>query len=101
MLFSDLCGRPGKLKVANFLFSPSTGLFEACKKRGLIVQKCRHPELNLYIREFLDAVGEDMLQGNLRRIKVVIYEADAVPVESYVFQLDIMMEHLTYQTKSK
>ncbi|KAI8846161.1 DNA-binding protein [Chytridium lagenaria] len=73
-------------------------LFESCKKHGVGTIQSRHPELKQYIRDFLDGIYDDLHNGNLKSVRMIVYEADVIPIESFVFRLDIIGQHARNQS---
>ncbi|KAL8277923.1 hypothetical protein RQP46_009742 [Phenoliferia psychrophenolica] len=74
-------------------------LFDKRKKYdSVLVWQSRHPALNEYIGRAIEAVGEELGKGSLRKVALVIKEAslDDTPLERFVFDFDWLVpeEHI-------
>ncbi|KAL1748974.1 DNA-binding protein [Schizophyllum fasciatum] len=67
-------------------------LFVRRKKYDTPVFQSRHPGLNEYISGAVKAVGEELVQGTVSKVVVVIKDKDNEPLERFIFALESMIE---------
>lgn len=63
-------------------------LFERRKWNGIAVQMSRHPELNLYIKDVVEAIQPLVIAGQVEQVVVVISDKDGNPVNKFAFNID-------------
>jgi len=64
-------------------------LFMASRMYGAAVKMCRVPQVNTFVRELVDTVGEQMLDENVRIVSVVILSPPPLraPLERFCFDV--------------
>ncbi|KAG2022969.1 hypothetical protein CC2G_000678 [Coprinopsis cinerea AmutBmut pab1-1] len=67
-------------------------LFVRRKKYETPVYQSRHPALNEYISGAVKAVSDEMAQGTVEKVVVVIKNKEQVPLERFIFSIDNMIE---------
>ncbi|KAF7793389.1 hypothetical protein EIP86_004501 [Pleurotus ostreatoroseus] len=67
-------------------------LFVRRKKFNTPVFQSRHPTLNEYISEAVKAVGDELENGNVDKVVVVIKDKDDGPLERFVFAVENMIQ---------
>ncbi|TRM65882.1 DNA-binding protein [Schizophyllum amplum] len=67
-------------------------LFVRRKKYDTPVFQSRHPGLNEYISGAVKAVGEELVQGTVSKVVVVVKDKDEVALERFVFALESMIQ---------
>ncbi|KAL1697600.1 mitotic spindle checkpoint HORMA domain-containing protein [Schizophyllum commune] len=67
-------------------------LFVRRKKYDTPVFQSRHPGLNEYISGAVKAVGEELVQGTVAKVVVVIKDKEDASLERFVFALESMIE---------
>ncbi|BGP15009.1 hypothetical protein JCM10213v2_002964 [Rhodosporidiobolus nylandii] len=66
------------------------GLFSKAQKYNIQVWQSRHPLLSEYLGRVLECIEEEMLKGTIRRVILVIKEAnlEGKPLERFVFDFE-------------
>ncbi|TEB38907.1 DNA-binding protein [Coprinellus micaceus] len=67
-------------------------LFIRRKKYDTPVFQSRHPALNEYISGAVKAVGEEMAQGTVEKVVVIVKNKEQVALERFIFSIDNMIE---------
>ncbi|KAK7041692.1 hypothetical protein VNI00_008981 [Paramarasmius palmivorus] len=71
-------------------------IFVRRKKYDTPVFQSRHPALNEYISGAVKAIGEELIQGNVEKIVVVIKDKDQLALERFIFSVDTMIQVETF-----
>ncbi|TFK30884.1 DNA-binding protein [Coprinopsis marcescibilis] len=71
-------------------------LFVRRKKYETPVYQSRHPTLNEYISGAVKAIGEEINQGTVEKVVVVIKNKEQVPLERFIFSIENMIEVETF-----
>ncbi|KAF9460097.1 DNA-binding protein [Collybia nuda] len=66
-------------------------LFVRRKKYDTPVFQSRHPALNDYISGAVKAIADELIQGNVDKVVVVIKDKDHVPLERFIFSVENMI----------
>ncbi|XP_076943294.1 DNA polymerase zeta processivity subunit-like [Bidens hawaiensis] len=66
-----------------------TGAFERRRYMNLVVHSARHPQLHRYIHDSLNALLPYIEQGMIERVAVIFFNNDKVPVEKFVFKVNV------------
>ncbi|CAI9760333.1 unnamed protein product [Fraxinus pennsylvanica] len=69
------------------------GAFERRRYMNLVVHKARHPELNEYIRSAVNGLLPFIQKGLVERVAVIFFKDDKVPIERFVFKLNVNQSH--------
>ncbi|RDB28401.1 DNA polymerase zeta processivity subunit [Hypsizygus marmoreus] len=67
-------------------------LFIRRKKYDTPVFQSRHPVLNEYISGAVKAIGEELVQGHVDKVVVVIKDKEQVALERFIFSVENMIE---------
>ncbi|KAI3615354.1 mitotic spindle checkpoint horma domain-containing protein [Moniliophthora roreri] len=67
-------------------------LFVRRKKYDTPVYQSRHPALNEYISGAVKAIGQELIQGNVEKVVVVIKDKDQLALERFIFSVDTMIQ---------
>ncbi|KAK1435557.1 hypothetical protein QVD17_01323 [Tagetes erecta] len=69
------------------------GAFERRRYMNLVVHRARHPQLHRYIHDSLNALVPYFEQGMIERVVVILFNNDKVPVEKFVFKINVNMSN--------
>ncbi|KAL7594770.1 hypothetical protein Lser_V15G29622 [Lactuca serriola] len=65
------------------------GAFERRRYMNLLVHRARHPQLNRYILNSVNALEPYIQQGLVERIAVIFFKDDKIPVERFMFKINV------------
>ncbi|KAL4587655.1 hypothetical protein LXL04_000527 [Taraxacum kok-saghyz] len=65
------------------------GVFERRRFMNLLVHRARHPQLNRYIHDSVNALTPYIQQGLVERIAVIFFKDDRIPVERFIFKMNV------------
>ncbi|XP_076901688.1 DNA polymerase zeta processivity subunit-like [Bidens hawaiensis] len=60
---------------------------------NLVVHSARHPQLHRYIHDSLNALLPYIQQGMIERVAVIFFNNDKVPIEKFVFKVNVNQSH--------
>ncbi|XP_065870942.1 DNA polymerase zeta processivity subunit [Euphorbia lathyris] len=66
-----------------------SGAFERRRYMNIVVQRAKHPELRDYIHSAITGLLPFMQKGLVERVAVVFYNNDNIPVERFIFKLNV------------
>ncbi|XP_024976119.1 DNA polymerase zeta processivity subunit isoform X2 [Cynara cardunculus var. scolymus] len=66
-----------------------SGAFERRQYMNLVVHRARHPQLNHYIHNTLDALLPYIQQGMVERVAVIFFNGDKIPMERFMFKINV------------
>ncbi|XP_071693986.1 DNA polymerase zeta processivity subunit isoform X1 [Rutidosis leptorrhynchoides] len=69
------------------------GAFERRRYMNLVVHSARHPELNHYIHNSLNALLPYIQQGMVERVAVIFFNNDKVPLERFMFKINVSQSY--------
>ncbi|KIY69161.1 DNA-binding protein [Cylindrobasidium torrendii FP15055 ss-10] len=65
-------------------------IFTRCRVYDTVAYQSRHPTLNKYIKGALDAVADELEQGTVDNVVVVIKDKEHRPIERFIFSMENM-----------
>ncbi|CAH1452184.1 unnamed protein product [Lactuca virosa] len=65
------------------------GAFERRRYMNLLVHRARHPVLNRYIHDSINALEPYIQQGLVERVAVIFFKDDKIPVERFMFKINM------------
>lgn len=66
-----------------------SGAFERRRYMNLVVHRARHPHLNHYIHNTLNALLPYIQQGMVERVAVNFFNSDKIPLERFMFKVNV------------
>ncbi|ONK72120.1 uncharacterized protein A4U43_C04F15950 [Asparagus officinalis] len=77
------------------------GAFERRRYVNVVVHRARHPQLAAYIHSATSGLLPFIQKGLIERVAVIFYDKDHIPVERFVFKLNVNQSYTSQFEESE